>query len=287
MFIKSDKKGLYKVVNDSAKNVVDNIQAGTYQLKISRSMFGIGITIEKIDRYDNSKMLNVGVYDRAFKYIKRFVSPEMYKARESMKMMHKLALIFDGPIGTGKTYLAGQIGSYLAKTKNALTIISHGEPDINLAELVDSLRVDQPDRLIVLIMDEYEKNNSGETDMLSFLDGSSSRNNVIVIATTNSTNSISNTIKKRKGRIEKIFDFGSDQGSIYANLVDEITPTEYRGKIQTDALKRRVINSYTNKTGVKKTGISIDEMSIEVRDLIHDYIVANKNIKNNDKNKEK
>ena len=152
----------------------------------------------------------------------------------------------------------------MAIEKGALGFINKGEPKIGLAELIDSIRVDHPDQLIVLIMDEYEKFNSGESDMLGFLDGASSRNNVIVIATVNSTRSIPPSIKNRRGRIESIYEFKTESPEVIRKLISSLVPSKYEKLVNANEIVKQVIADKELK--------NIDNISILVRDTIYKSI---------------
>ena len=260
MFIKDQDKEKYRIVDGKAEQVVPNVKPGLYTLSVNRSMFGSSVTIERNTRYKDTEIIQEGVYKEICDYLDNFVSTDMYEIRKEMGMMHKLGLIFNGGIGTGKTYLAGQLGEKLAKEKNALVLMTRGEPDIELAKLIDMLRTEDPDRLIVLIMDEYEKHNAGESDMLHFLDGKDSRNNVIVIATVNSTKGIPDTIRNRKGRIEKVFEFRLKNRSVVRRIIESVIPKKYSNIIAVDSLVDRAMKD--DKL------LRIDNLTIEIRDMI-------------------
>ena len=270
MFIRnSENNQQYKVVNSKTTDVVKKVEAGLYTLDIIESFFGINVFIERTKRYANSKMITNGVYGEVVEFINKFTSQEMYDIRESMGMLHKLGMIFNGAIGTGKTFLAGQIAEKLAEEKDALGIIVKGEPKIPLHDLVDMLRVEQPDRLVIIIMDEYEKHNRGNSNMLHFLDGKDSRNNVLVLATVNSTNGIPTEIKDRKGRIEKIFNFTVKSEEVVKRIIENVLPEKYAHHIDIDKLVKLAMKD--------DRLLKIDNLSIKIRDLIYESIRKNGN----------
>ena len=192
LFDKEKNPNKFVLVPGQETETQDKLEAGVYNLVLSSTgpMSPPQLSFEKSDKYENGMNIEGGVFTKAHETFNRFVLPEMYKARVEMGMMHKLGVIFDGKPGTGKTFLAGQIAERFAKEHNAIGIIST-QHKIDYPGIIDSIREFDKDRLIVLVMDEFEKSSARHySDMLSFLDGSESRNNVIVIATINTTKTI-------------------------------------------------------------------------------------------------
>jgi SpoVK/Ycf46/Vps4 family AAA+-type ATPase len=176
--------------------------------------------------------------------------------------MHKLALIFNGGPGTGKTFLAGQIMENLVKEKNAVCIMSRGEPVVDLHVLIDTIRIEDPDRFIGILIDEYEKCQGNELEMLSFLDGTNSRDNLLLIATVNSTKRLPETIINRIGRIERIYNFDVDDTEVIKAMIDSVIPDKYKDKIKSEEIALEFIDY-----GVKP---SIDFITVIVRNKIYE-----------------
>ncbi|HUV85370.1 MAG TPA: AAA family ATPase [Methanosarcinales archaeon] len=261
MFLRTQKDDQYRVIPGKTKDVVANVEAGVYTLEIQKSLFGTSIFLQKTNRYKNGNILNSGTFKEAKEHLEDFVSPEMYEIREAMGSMHKIGLIFNGKPGTGKTYLAGQLAEKLVKEKNALCIFSIGEPKIALSGFIDSIREEDPDRLIVLIIDEYEKRNSGEIDIMSFLDGGESRNNVIVIATVNSTTRLPDTIINRVGRIEKIYNFDQVDLAIITKTVESVIPEKYKEHVNAKEFAKTILEGTEEDR-------RIDNIALQIRNLI-------------------
>jgi len=236
---------------------------------------------EKTTKYDDGMIIEGGVFTKARKSIAKFVKPEMYEARKEMKMLNKLGIIFDGKPGTGKTFLAGQLCSEYAKNNNAIGIISNKHDGEMYADLIDSIREYDKDRLIIIVMDEFEKSRArNSSDMLSFLDGSSSKDNVIVIATINDKSELASYITNRPGRFETILDFKSDDVLILKSMIEQCIPKSFKKSFNVDQL----VKEFSNKANANKFGLSnnnddftIDRMRMVIRDLIADKIEEKKN----------
>jgi len=253
------------------------LDAGVYNLALSSNgpMSPPTIAFEKTAKYEDGMNIEGGVFTKARATFEKFIRPEMYEAREAMEMMHKLGVIFDGKPGTGKTFLAGQIASEFAKKHDAVSIVTT-DNDINFPALIDSVREFDEDRLIVIVMDEFEKSGATHSSkMLSFLDGTNSKNNVIVIATINDIGQMPSYLKDRPGRFEHILKFKSDDVLILKSIVTQCIPDSFKPDFDVDEL----VKSFTNKANSNKFGLknerddfTVDRLRVVIRDLIADTI---------------
>ncbi len=267
MFIKQkDNKFRYVPANPS-DSLVKGMDAGLYNVKITRSFFGQTLEFECRDGiYEKGRIIESGVFKEARKKISNFMSKEMKIARKALGLKDKLAMIFNGKQGTGKTYLAGQLATELVKEYNALGLILTEE--INIGQFIDTIREQDPDRLIFIILDEFEKtfpeikHGRVEPELLSFLDGPNSKDNVILIATSNSTHGIPATLMDRPGRFEEIYEFSIKDDEVLKGMLAGIIPDKYEGKLDTDA----IFNT------IKKDKVyAMDKLTILVRDAIYKY----------------
>lgn len=266
MFIKRNENR-FQVESGKASDVVSNVNAGVYTIEIKKSFFGTRIFLQKTERYKNSNILDSGTFKEVKEHIEDFLSPEMYDIRKEMGHMNKLGLIFNGNPGTGKTYLAGQLAEKLADEKDALTIFSVGEPDLELASFIDTLREENPDRLVVVIIDEYEKRNKGGLDIMSFLDGGESRDNVIVIATVNSTSRLPDTILNRVGRIEKVYNFDKVDIEIVTKTVESVVPEKYKKHVDVKKFAKKIL------AGTEEDR-RIDNIAVQIRNMIYSSLTG-------------
>ena len=263
MFIQSrENPNSYEVVPKRAEEVKSKLEPGVYTIKLQRSWSGIEVHLEKNDRYKGGKIINSGVFKEAREHVEFFIDQFAFEAREELGLMHKLALIFNGGPGTGKTFLAGQLMQRMVEEKGGICIMSKGEPGIHIHELIDSIRLEDPDRFVGLLIDEYEKCQGDALDMLSFLDGTNSRNNVLVIATVNSTKKLPETILNRIGRIERIYNFDTEDAEVIKAMIESVIPKEYIEKIDPEEIALEFI-----EYGIKP---SIDFITVLIRNKIYE-----------------
>jgi len=261
--VQKDKQNKYEVIPRALNDVKDKLEAGVYNIHVERSPWeGTHVYLELNTRYQKGKTINTGVFKEAREHVEFFIDPIAYDTRQELGLMHKLALIFNGGPGSGKTFLAGQLMETLVKEKNAVCIMSKGEPKLDIHEIIDMIRIEDPNRFIGILIDEYEKCNSGELDMLSFLDGTNSRNNVMLIATVNSTKRLPETIINRIGRIERVYNFDTEDVEVIKAMIESVIPTEYADKIKAEDVSMEFI-----EYGITP---SIDFITVLIRNKIYE-----------------
>lgn len=268
--IDREENGKYELVPRRAEDVIQKLEPGVYSLNVMRTFEGVSVSLTENRRYKDSKIINVGTFKEASEHIDFFLNKESKKIRKEMGMMNKLALIFNGGPGTGKTFLAGQLMEKLVKEENAICIVSKGMvPYIELHAIIDNIRLEDKDRMIGILLDEYEKNSSSsELEMLSFLDGTNSRENIILIATVNSTKTLPDTIVERIGRIEKVYNFDENNEAMLLAMVESVTPNKY-----VDIIDKEEI---LNEIKFFKATPTIDFISVLVRNKIYEKITNKK-----------
>lgn len=263
MFIQQQENpNKYELIPRKAADVKPKLEAGVYTVTVVKTWSGKEVYLELNTRYKGGKEINTGVFKEAREHVDFFVDPMAFETREELGMMHKLALIFNGGPGTGKTFLAGQIMEKLVRDNNAICILSRGEPNVDLHILIDHIRTEDPDRFIGILIDEYEKCHGDELDMLSFLDGTNSRNNLLLIATVNSTKRLPETIINRIGRIERVYNFDTEDTEIIKAMVDSVIPDKYKDQLKAEDIALEFI-----EYGIKP---SIDFITVIVRNKIYE-----------------
>jgi CO dehydrogenase nickel-insertion accessory protein CooC1 len=263
MFIKQDDGvNKFEIIPRKSADVSAKLDPAMYTLKIVSSWSGNSIYLERNDRYKKGVKINTGVFKEATEHAEFFLNPAAQEVRKELGLMDKIAFIFNGGPGTGKTFLAGQLMELLVKEKNAICLMSKGEPKVNLHDIIDSIRLEDPDRWIGILIDEYEKSRGEDLDMLSFLDGANSRHNVMVIATVNSTKKLPETIINRIGRIERVYNFDTEDAEVIKAMISSVIPEQYKDTIKADEIALEFI-----EFGIKP---SIDFITVLIRNKIYE-----------------
>lgn len=263
MFLQqSENANRYEVIPRKSADVKEKLQAGMYTIEVEREWHSIHVYLQLDNRYVGGKEINTGVFKEAREHVDFFIDPITFETRNELGMMHKMALIFNGGPGTGKTFLAGQIMQKLVKEKNAICLMSKGMPEVDWHVIIDWIRTEDPDRFIGILIDEYEKKSGDDLEMLSFLDGTNSRNNTLVIATVNSTKKLPETILNRIGRIERVYNFDTEDTEVIKAMIESVIPDAYKDCIKAEDLSLEFI-----EYGIKP---SIDFITVLVRNKIYE-----------------
>jgi hypothetical protein len=245
----------FVLLGHSSSSTMKRLEKGMYNITLSQNappMFS------KNNDYKKGTLVNHGIFKEARTFLNDFFSESMVQARSILGMKNKLGVMFNGEPGVGKTFLAGQIAEELCDQYDAVGILATKSGDYST--IIDGVRSDDPDRKIILIMDEFEKTfRSYDTDMLSFLSGAKERDNVIIIATVNDTSQLPSFIHDRPSRFEKIFEFTFNDDIVLATIVNNLIPESYRSKLDTELLM-------TKLKGHKN--MSIDRIRHIIRDVI-------------------
>lgn len=261
MFLNDEGK-IFNIPNFKESNTFLKLNAGVYNLKFQTQGMNKVPYFEQTDKYTKGVNIDIGVFKDINDYIEMFLSPEMRKAREEMNMMHKLGLLLHGAPGTGKTFLCGQIAESLAKKYNAISIITTEFTQFDV--MVDVLRTnDDPNRLVLIVIDEFEKGvrRVDTSEILSFLDGTTSKDNVIVLATVNDMSELRSYYTERPGRFEGIFEFDMSKEEVTKAIVNSLTPSSFIDKLDTTQIIKNVCKGNTKDK-------TIDNIRILIRNEI-------------------
>lgn len=134
-------------------------------------------------------------------------------------VVHKRGILLYGQPGCGKSCFLNNLLINFVKNKGLAFIVKDSS---NLATTVEGLKLLKtvtPNRQIVIVMEEIDKYQQAEQELLNFMDGQNSLQNMIVIATTNTVDNL-NPALLRPSRFDWIIEFGalaSDQREIYLN----------------------------------------------------------------------
>lgn len=250
-----NKDNDFILIGSSSNSTVERLEKGVYNLRLSLNDPPV-FTIN--NDYKQGMIVDSGIFKEAREFLNDFFSESLTEARNILGMKHKLGVMFNGEPGTGKTFLAGQIAQELCDKHDAIGILATKCGDYS--SIIDGIRSNDPDRKIILIIDEFEKTfRSYDTDFLSFLSGAKERDNTIIVATVNDTSQLPSFIQDRPSRFERTFNFTFKDDVVLESVVKNLIPDTYKNKINTESLLTK-IKEHKN--------MSIDRMRHVIRDVI-------------------
>jgi len=239
MFTKIDDTH-FKMIGEKKDNLFPSLESRLHILEVKKSFFGTEFIFSPMARYDNTTVAQVGIFKDIYEYTKSFHNEARVKLRKEMKIMNKMNLILKGDPGTGKTHLACTVASELVKKHNGIGIVINDIENIKFDKLVDDVRINDEERLVVIVLDELEKSGRYELvhpDFLAFLDGAKSKENVIILATVNSIENFPDFLIKRPGRFEKVYDFVFNTEEVLTQLTEVLTPK----RLQTPTIIKELV----------------------------------------------
>lgn len=258
MFIKeTDKK--FKVLFTDGDKIEKSLKPGVYSLSVTETFFGENYYLEEVNTFKGKRMINAGIYKEINDMINIHLSPAMKQAKELLKLRNKLGLMFNGYPGTGKTFTAGLVGQRIVDELDGYCIITKNVNGKRDKTIINKFRT-FTDKPIVYIYDEFEKSfNRHDSDLLSFLDGVDSPENIVNIATVNNISDLPKFVIDRPGRFEKVIEFRSDDKTILKAIINSIVPKQYN----TEAFLAKVV-----KKVEKSSNKTIDKLLIIIRDCL-------------------
>lgn len=124
---------------------------------------------------------------------------DLYKANN---LLHKRGILLEGYPGTGKSSIISLLSSEIIKKEGVVFVIPNpGSLAIYIAFMRSGFRKIQPDTPIVTIIEDIDQYENVLLELLDFLDGKTNLEHHVIIATTNNTEDIPDTIL-RPSRID-------------------------------------------------------------------------------------
>lgn len=126
--------------------------------------------------------------------------------------------------------------------------------------------------MIIYVLDELEKNDRNDlksSKFLGFLDGASSRSNVVILATANDISNLPDFLVNRPGRFEKIYEFSLNDPEILRATAEGIIPDRFKEN-------NEVIGQIMTIANATKVN-TIDHLRFIVQEVLFDIIRKQKN----------
>lgn len=179
-------------------SVSKKLDPGVYTTNYDRDE---GYYCEKLESpSDELFVFSDSVTEKLLNEIKLFWDKrDVYKAH---KLIHKRGILLEGFPGTGKSSIVTQISEEVIKQGGVVFKVTSFR---NLDDYVGFMRVGfrkiEPDTPVITIIEDIEKYDEVENQLLDFLDGKTNLDHHLIIATTNNTTKIPDTFL-RPSRID-------------------------------------------------------------------------------------
>lgn len=142
----------------------------------------------------------------------------------SIKQLYKRGVLLYGPSGSGKTSILKQMMGQLVQDDGVVVIFNN--PASTLAGL-QVIRGIEPTRRIVVVLEDIEEliKEHGEHEILSLLDGESSIDNCVYLASTNYAEDLDKRIVNRPSRFDRVVHIGMPDAAARRVYLEAVVPT--------------------------------------------------------------
>lgn len=183
---------------------VKNIPKGVFRIVVLQN--GTIIFAPKKIMTDNLLRLSDSKSDMVINEIEQFWG--LKEKYDSFGFLHKRGFLLWGPPGSGKTSTTAMVIKQM--TERGGTVFLMDVHPTHMANALAEFRQVEPDRPCVVVLEDIDTiiQNFGEPDVLSLLDGESSIDNVVFLATTNYPEELDGRIINRPSRFDRIVMIG-------------------------------------------------------------------------------
>ena len=124
-----------------------------------------------------------------------FIYLQSYKIYNEKNLIHKRGILLEGYPGTGKTSIISLISNEIINKGGVVFKVSSPRNLLIYINFIQNyFRKIESDTPVITIIEDVDKYEGVEAELLDFLDGKSQINHHVVIATSNNTEQVSNTL---------------------------------------------------------------------------------------------
>lgn len=244
----------YHQFHQETKETVEKLPSGIYKVETVQTMFGDQVIFNQDISEDKLIPMKSGQFADIYNKLDYTLNPKCMEVHKDFGYLNKLGVLLYGPPGTGKTVFTKLMCRELIKKYNCIALeINPFHDDYN--SIINSLRRDNIDLPIILIMDEVDRwlGNKETADLLVFLDGFQSKNNIITIMITNNYHKLSKGLtENRPSRIK---------------IKEEIKKVPL--EIVTEVVKSKLTEKYSKSINVAKLAYKLSEEEVTMDQIKH------------------
>lgn len=255
-----------------------------YDVNNIGGMFKKTLAFSPKEKKDGLVDFKSGVFNDVIQKCVNFFDSKTQELYKELSIFQKMGLLLYGPPGTGKTCLA-QLVMYELISK--YEVLCFDFTNINPGFIIDTIkdvRAIQNNPIVVFIDEIDHSILRWENGFLTFMDGSESFENVIILGCTNFYEKIPKRFTERKSRIKHSFEIKSLPESIYKDYILGKLPNIQNNDLQAfvyhsvessltiDECKHSLINWHIENMTIED---SINEAKSYVQDKVNDEEESN------------
>lgn len=201
-------------------NTVAALEPGVY--KVALTPQGLPIFLKSAVNTDNLLRLPDSKADEIIAEVQKFWT--LKETFNKFGFMHKRGVLMYGPPGGGKTATSELIVAELVR-QGGTAFIGSGSPS-TLAIGLATLREIEPIRKAIVLLEDIDSliENYGEAELLSLLDGESSIDNSVWIATTNYPENLDGRVINRPSRFDRVIEIGMPSAASRKMYIESRVP---------------------------------------------------------------